>query len=196
MKNGKTTTRRLAYAAFVMCAFTAASCGGNKMDDPKEVAEEQNEERFDERQSEKDAQFLVEAAGINMEEIELGKLAQQKGMLADVKDLGKMMEEEHTAALNDLKTLAESKSITLPGSLSDEAREKYDKLSGKTGREFDKEYCDMMVNGHEKAINKFEKAASDANDGDIRNMANTMLPSLRTHLEHSKMCQEKAKAAK
>src|SRR5688500_9222851 len=37
MKNGRTTTRRLAYAAFVMCAFTAVSCSGNKTEDPKDV---------------------------------------------------------------------------------------------------------------------------------------------------------------
>lgn len=195
MKNGRTTSRRLAYAAFVMCAFTAVSCGGNS-EDPKDVAEEQNEERFDDRRSEKDAQFLVDAAAINMEEIELGKLAQQKGTFSDVKDLGKMMEEEHTAALNDLKTLAENKAVTLPSGMTDDARNAYDKLSEKTGNDFNIEYCDMMVDGHEKAIKKFEDAASDSDDEDIRNWASSMLPSLRTHLEHSKMCLEKCKDMK
>lgn len=196
MKNGRTTTRRLAYAAFVMCAFTAVSCGGNKTEDPKDIAEEQNEERFDDRRSEKDAQFLVEAAEINLEEIELGKLAQQKGTFADVKDLGKMMEEEHTTALNDLKTLAENESVVIPTELTENGREAYDKLSGKTGKDFDKAYCDMMVDGHENAIDKFEDAASNSDDEDIRNWASSMLPSLRTHLEHSKACLEKCKNMK
>ena len=197
MKKLTTTTKRFAYVALLsMSAFAVTSCNSNKPEDPKDIAEEQNDERFDERKSEKDAQFLVEAATINMEEIKLGELAQQKGTLADVKDLGKMMVKEHTQALADLTKLAESKSVVLPAALPEEAQKAYDKLNEKTGKDFDKEYCDKMVKGHKDAIDKFEKASSDAEDADIRNWASSMLPSLRTHLDHSNMCQEKAKAAK
>jgi len=197
MKKLTTTTKRFAYVALLsMSAFAVTSCNSNKPEDPKDIAEEQNDERFDERKSEKDAQFLVEAATINMEEIKLGELAQQKGSLADVKDLGKMMVAEHTKALADLTKLAENKSVVLPAALPEEAQKAYDKLNEKTGKDFDKEYCDKMVKGHKDAIDKFEKASSDAEDADIRNWASSMLPSLRTHLDHSNMCQEKAKAAK
>jgi len=197
MKNLKTTTRTVAFATMMgMSAFAVVSCNSNKPEDPKDVAEEQNDERFDERKSEKDAQFLVEAATINMEEIKLGELAQQKGTMADTKDLGKMMVTEHKKALADLTKLAESKSIVLPAALPEEAQDAYDKLNEKTGVDFDKEYADKMVKGHKDAIDKFEKASSDAEDADIRNWASSMLPSLRTHLEHSEMCQEKAKAMK
>jgi len=197
MKKVTTTARQLSWVMFLgLGTLVAASCSGNKPEDPAEVAEEQNEERFDDRSSEKDAAFMVEAAGINLEEIKLGELAQERGTIADVKDLGKMMVDEHTKAQNNLQTLADSKSISLPASLTEDGQDAWDKLSDKTGKDFDKEYCDMMVDGHEKAIKKFEKASTDSDDPDIRNMASNMLPSLRTHLEHAKMCQEKAKAMK
>lgn len=189
-------THYLAHALFIGAAFFATSCGGDKPEDPADVAEEMNEEQFDDRKSEKDAEFVAEAAAINMEEIELGELAQEKGMSQDVKDLGKMMVDEHTKALNDIKMLADKKGITIPSSLTEDAQDKYNKLNEKSGKDFDKEYADMMVKGHEKAIDKFEKASSDADDMDIRDMAASMLPSLHTHLEHSKECQEKAKARK
>src|SRR5687768_18565847 len=81
--------------------------------DPKEVAEEQNEPKKDATR-EKDEKFLVDAAELNMEEIQLGQLAQQKGTSEDVKNLGKMMTDDHTKALSDLSALAASKSIAIP----------------------------------------------------------------------------------
>ena len=197
MKNVKRTANRsLAFLGGLgLSLFVLHACGGNP-DDPKEIAEDQNDERFDDRKSEKDANFLVEAAAINLEEIKLGELAQQKGTLEDTKALGKMMVKEHTAAWNELKALAASKSITIPQVLTEDGQDAYDDLNEETGLDFDKEYAGTMVKGHKSAIRKFENASSNAEDGDIRNWASSMLPGLRTHLEHSEACKEKAKAAK
>jgi len=198
MKKVTTTAKRLAYVAIIgLSTFAVTSCNSNKPEDTADVAEDQNEERFDDRKSEKDAEFLVEAAGINMKEIKLGELAQERGTTADVKDLAKMMIKEHTQATQDLQKLADSKSIVLPTALTEDGQDAWDKLNEqKTGKDFDKEYCDMMVDGHEKAIRKFEDAASDAKDMDIRNWASSMLPALNGHLEHAKMCKEKCKDMK
>ncbi|HLP56093.1 MAG TPA: DUF4142 domain-containing protein [Fluviicola sp.] len=199
MKSVKTTSKRFVYVAFLSLStsiFLATACEGNAAEDPKEIADDRNDERFDDRKSEKDAEFLVEAAEINMKEIELGELAQQKGTMQDVKDLGKMMVDEHSAALDELQQLADRKSIDLPASLTKDGQDAYDKLNEKSGKDFNKEYCDMMVKGHKKAIDLFEKYASDAEDSDIRNWASSMLPSLRVHLEHSVQCEEKYKAMK
>lgn len=198
MKNVRVTAKRsVAYLGFLgLSLFFINACGSNNADDPKEIAEDQNEEKFDDRKAEKDADFLVEAAAINLEEIKLGELAQQKSTNADVKALGKMMVTEHTASLKDLKGLAATKNITIPGVLTEDGQDAYDDLNEETGKDFDKEYCNMMVKGHKSAIRKFEKASSNAEDPDIRNWASSMLPSLRTHLEHSEACEAKCKAAK
>lgn len=197
MKNVRRTTRRsMAYlGALTLSLFVVHACGGNP-DDPKEIAEDQNEEKFDDRQSEKDADFLVEAAAINLEEIKLGELAQERGMMEDTKALGKMMVNEHTAALKDLKALAAKKNITIPAVLTEDGQDAWDDLNEEKGMSFDKEYASMMVQGHKSAIRKFENASSNAEDADIRNWASSMLPGLRTHLEHSEACKEKAKEMK
>ncbi len=67
----------------------------------------------------------------------------------------------------------------------------YQKLIDKPGRDFDKAYCDMMVDGHKKAVDRFESAAADSKDSDIRSWANSMLPILRSHLDHAMVCQAK-----
>ena len=112
MKNLKTT---VLYATLIITAMIGTtSCNSNKTEDTKEVAEDSNDEKYKEKDNEKDAQFLVNAAELSMEEVSLGKLAQQKSSLSYIKELGKMMEEDHTQYLAAVTALAQTKSITLP----------------------------------------------------------------------------------
>ncbi len=48
-----------------------------------------------------------------------------------------------------------------------------------------------MVDGHKDAISKFEKAASEAHDPQIKQWATSMIPDLRKHLDQSLICQNK-----
>lgn len=185
----------LIFICFVS-VLLLVSCDNRK--DPKEAAEERNEEMDEQVEGdlnkERDEDFLIKAAEINLEEIRLGELAQQKGSAPDVKELANMLVESHTKAMNDLKSLANSKSIAIPTSTTDKVQDAYDKLNEKTaGNDFDKEFCDMMVKGHRNAIDAFEKAASNAADADIKSWAASMLPDLRMHLDKALACDEKLK---
>ena len=195
MKNISQFKTTMLQSAFVAAAFLgASSCTESqkqqKPEDTKEVAEERNEAKFNTNKSEKDAQFLVNAAEISLEEIRLGKLAQQNSKMADVKEMGKMMENAHTKSFEDLKALAMKKAITIPTAPTDNVEEAYKKLTDKNTK-FDKEYSDMMVKGHKDAIEKFEKASTDATDEDIKKWAAATLPTLRTHLDYAMICQKK-----
>ena len=119
------------------------------------------------------------------------QISTNKGTQPAVKELGKMMEDEHTKAQNDLQALAASKQITIPLTLTENGMDANKKLMDKTGKDFDKSYCDMMVSGHKDAISKFEKASTDAIDPDIKSWATTMLPSLHMHLDNAMACQNK-----
>lgn len=197
MKKIEYIKKALLPVTFVATVLIIASCGYNqKPNDTKVVAEEQNDERFDNNKQEKDAEFLVNAAEINLEGIQLGQLAQQKGETAQVKELGKMMEDAHTKSLNDLTALAKSKMITIPTSSTDNAQDAYQDLNEKSGNDFDKSYVDLMVSDHKDAIETFEDASTDSNDSDIKNWATVSLPGLRTHLNHSVELQNNLTASK
>ena len=199
MKKTSLFSKVLLGTAIFTIAFAMQSCKDEaKPEDPKEVAEDENEAKFDDTNEdmEKDSDFLVAAAEVDMKEIELGKLAQQKSTNKDVQALGKMMVEQHMKASADTKALAEKKGVTLPAALTEKGKEAYEDLNDKTGHDFDKAYADKMVDGHEKMIDKMEKASEKAEDADIRMWAANMLPVLRTHLEHAKMTKEKVDAVK
>lgn len=173
----------------VVLTLTLLSCNNTKTEDTKDVAEEHNEAKFS-NAKEDDANFLVNAAAINLEEIELGNLAQTRGTVNHVKELGEMMLTEHNTALTELTALAAKKQITIPTSLTDKGMSASKKLMDIKVSKFDKEYADMMVSGHKDAISVFEKASTNALDADIRNWATSMLPALRKHLDHAMTCQK------
>jgi putative membrane protein len=188
MKNFKTVFIQATLIIAIIIGIT--SCGNNNSKDTKDVAEDHNDAKFDKNDNEKDAQFLVNAAEISIEEISLGQLAQQKGSANHVKELGKMMEESHTKSLAELTALAKTKSISLPTSKTDNVKEAYKNLNEKSGNDFGKEYSSMIVNGHKKAIELFEKASTDCTDPDIKAWAAATLPILRTHLDQAMICQK------
>jgi putative membrane protein len=188
MKNYKTKMLQVTLILAVMLGVSA--CNSNKAEDTKVIAEDQNEEKIDNKKSEKDAQFLVNAAEITRSEISLGQLATQFAMTSYVKELGKMMEEAHTKSLADLTELAKTKNITIPDAQTDDGQEAYKKLSKTKGKEFDKAYAELMVKKHNDAISLFENASTESTDIDIRAWATSTLPNLRMHLDQSLMCQK------
>lgn len=171
--------------------FCVSSCNTTKKpEDTKDIAEVKNEEKFENTNKEKDGLFLVNASEINLKEIQLGQLAQERSKTISIKELGKMMEESHRKSQNDLIALATKKSITIPTSLTDNARDAYKKLTDISDADFDKEYSDMMVIGHKDAISKFDKASTDSKDADIKAWAATTLPILHSHLDCAINCQK------
>ena len=186
----KLKSKVLFAALVVSTVFGSSSFVAQNTGESKLVTARVNSPMFSKVNTEKDAEFLVVASELLMEEINLGKLAHEKGRMSHVKDLGKKMQDDHTKSLAELTTLAKSKNISLPTSPTEDANKYYKDLNDKSGNEFDKAYIDMMVNNHKNAIKIFEKASTDSDDYDIKTWALNTLPTLRVHHDHSKVCQK------
>lgn len=118
-----------------------------------------------------------------MMEVELGKMAADKGKNQQVKDFGNMMVTDHSKANDNLKDIASKKNIDVPASLTEDQRKDVDKLSKKSGSDFDKAYVDMMVDDHKKDVNAFKKASDKLTDNDLKTFATNTLPTLQKHLD-------------
>jgi len=186
---------------FAAGAFCFQSCGpGNtsNTDDPVDQAMDQNENRLDNQQGntgnrEDDAEFAVKAADSGLAEVNASEVAQQKAQDQRVKDFAAMMVQDHTKANEELKMIAASKNITLPTAPGEPHLKDIADLNEYTGADFDKEYMDLMVNNHEKAVSLFEDAADNAEDGEIKAYAAKTLPALQKHLEHAKTIRDALK---
>jgi putative membrane protein len=133
-----------------------------------------------------DADFSVEVANGNMIEVQLGGLAKTKAVKSRVKSFASMMITDHKKISEDLQKIATSKNISLPQELSSEAQKDINRLSKKEGLDFDRSYINMMVADHKKDVNKFEKAAKNCKDPDLKNFIEQTLPVLRKHLDSAR----------
>ncbi len=136
--------------------------------------------------SAQDAKWAVDIANAGMTEIELSKVAQTKAVNPRLKGFADMMVTDHTAAADKLKTIAASKSITLPDKLSDDSQKALDELNKKSGKDFDKAYTNDMLDGHKKAVDAFQKGSTNLQDADLKNFAAQTLPTIQMHQDSIK----------
>jgi len=139
------------------------------------------------------ADFMVKVADVGMTEVKLGGIAQDKGMNKRVKEFGAMMTRDHSKAGDELKGLARRKNVTLPENVGEDHQKKIDDLSKKTGKDFDRAYIDMMVDGHQSTVSDFEKASNNTKDPDVKSWVDKTLPTLKMHLDSAKAIQKAIK---
>jgi putative membrane protein len=97
-------------------------------------------------------EFINHMTIANMAEIQLGKLAADRGMINDVKGFGTRMVDDHTKANQELTQIAKQLGVTPPAQLDQKHRDLHERLSKLQGREFDREYMSAMVQGHQEVL--------------------------------------------
>jgi len=130
-----------------------------------------------------DAAFIVDAANGGMTEIELGKLALQKGVSKQVKNFGLMMVKDHSKINDMIKAIAVTKNISIPKAPGAKEQKIISKLTGKSGKDFDKAYIDDMIEDHQDDIKAFQTAAKKCLDPDVKSFAAKTIPILQEHLD-------------
>ncbi|MDF2190297.1 DUF4142 domain-containing protein [Paraflavitalea sp. CAU 1676] len=157
----------------------------SKPEESKEVAEEKNEDKFKTDSSEDKAAFVVDAVSGNIAEVKLAQLAIEKSSDKEIKDIAKSLEADHTAALNDLRTLATNKAISIPTDEPDKTKEQIKDLSDDQPADFNKNWVKALMDKHEKTISDYEKELNNSKDEDIKAWITKVLPVIRTH--HDKL---------
>jgi putative membrane protein len=143
-----------------------------------------------------DQDFIANAAKGNRAEVTLGKMVASKTKDPSVRQFAQQMVKDHGAALNELTQLAQSKNITLPEGLPDDATALQSKLSSATGKALDKDYMDGMVDDHKKDVSEFQDASQNAKDPDVKQWATKTLPTLQAHLEKAQKIDAKVGGGK
>lgn len=133
-----------------------------------------------------DKTFIKKAAQGGLAEVELGKLATEKASNEEVKKFGQRMVDDHTKMLDDLKQLAQSKGVELPGSpgMGDKAHELG--LRSKSGKDFDKEYMSEMVKDHEKDVKETADLAQKVKDPELKSAIEKAHGKIQQHLAMAK----------
>ena len=140
-----------------------------------------------------DNEFARNAAEGGMAEVKLGELAEQKGSSDTVKNFGKQMVTDHSAANEKLKDIASQQNLQLPTALSKHDERVYDKLSKLSGAAFDRAYAKDMVDDHEQDISDFKTEANGGQNAAVKNFASATLPTLEDHLKMAREMEQQVK---
>ncbi|HMJ06969.1 MAG TPA: DUF4142 domain-containing protein [Chthoniobacterales bacterium] len=128
--------------------------------------------------------FIMKAANGGMTEVELGKIAAEKGGSDEVKDFGNQMVKDHSKANDDLKEVAGKMGVEVPAALNAEHKATVDKFSGMTaGAAFDKAYVHEMIKDHEKDIAEFQAAQKKVKNADLKSFIEKTIPVMQEHFD-------------
>ena len=137
-------------------------------------------------QSQEDQTFVNEASQGGEMEVKLGQLAERNGPSSDVKEFGVHMVTDHTRLNKELGSAATSIGLTVPADLSEDQKTEYKKLSKLSGKNFDKEYIDLMVKDHTEDLAAFQKAESSVQDPKLKTAISGAIPVIQEHLNMAK----------
>jgi putative membrane protein len=129
-----------------------------------------------------DAAFIPKAASGGMTEVELGKLAAEKGASQEVKDFGNRMVKDHSKANDELKEVAGKMNVTVPGKVDAKHQAMIAKMSALSGAAFDKAYVKGMVKAHKEDIALFEGADKEVKNDDLKKFIENTIPVMKDHL--------------
>jgi putative membrane protein len=132
--------------------------------------------------------FVKKVAISDMMEIQSSQLALSREPDVDTKPFAERMVKDHEETSRQLKNLVNSGKVSgpLPTSLDSDHQKKYDELKSKSGKEFDRAYDQMQLQGHEEAVALFEQYAQGGDNPELKAWAAKTLPTLKEHLAMAK----------
>ena len=148
----------------------------------------------------------------NLEEIKAGQLAQSKASSSGVKDYARTLVQDHQQADKQVLAMADKMHVDMKKNMDmsdmDHSKMDHSQMSGMdqdkmkqhqakmdemqklSGKEFDRAFLSMMVDGHDHVIQMVNTAQSNAK-GDLKAMLDHMLPTLERHKQMAQDLMQK-----
>lgn len=118
-----------------------------------------------------DREFLTVIRFANLWEIPMGKLAQERGTSQKVRDVGKVLAEDHTKLDVAIKDLATKFGVRLPDTASSSTQGWMREIESKTGEAFDKTFADRLRAAHGTVFGLVAEVRSGTRNDVIRQFA-------------------------
>jgi len=143
-----------------------------------------------------DPEVASVAVTANQIDIDNATLAKQKSKNQDVLKFAETMSNDHKAVIDQAVALVKKLNVTpkenaVGTKMQSDAESTRKTLSTKSGKEFDKAYIDNEVAYHKAVIDAVQTVLiPQAQNNELKQLLQNILPALRTHLEHAQMVQK------
>ncbi len=120
--------------------------------------------------AEQDNKFVADSGEGSLAEIELAKLALANSTNKDVRMFAQKMIHDHAVLIANMKPFAMKMGVPAPtkDSLPTDAKDEYQRLSGKKGEEFDKDYINTAILDHQKDLADFKKEYDNTDNAALK----------------------------
>lgn len=118
-----------------------------------------------------DKAFLASSFRIDFNSIAISKLAADKSGNPDVKSLAERMIADHETLQQQMKPFADQWQVLIANSMDAQHQELFDKLSGLSGKDFDKQYVKAMDEDHHLAQTKLMSEMATTKDKTFKGQA-------------------------
>jgi len=180
-------------ARSTLVVVALAILGVTSCEKPGVRAARENEPDLTSRQIEAidDDTFLVKAQKAEITQTTLSQLAMEHSQSRDVRAYALQVITNYRQALVDLTDLMKAKNIARTFADEEIQLEATNRLHGLSGSAFDREYVSLMTAEQQAAVAMFRSVAETGSDPDVRNYAQTVLPSLRKDFDTAAALEKK-----
>lgn len=144
--------------------------------------------------AEADQKFVEKVAQDGIAEADLGALAKERAKSDEVKQFAQRMIDDHGKANEQLEEIAKNKGAVVPTEAGEEHSKIRAELADLKGEEFDQKYMAAMAEGHQKAVDLFQKEIESGQDADVKAFAEQTLPTIKEHLSQAQSMVQQAQA--
>jgi putative membrane protein len=148
------------------------------------------------RMDRSERRFVEEMARHSLGEVEVGRIAENRGASEEVKKYGQRIVQDHGKANEELKQLAQSRGIKWPAEPDRAHRRSAERLQKLEGADFDKRFVSEMVKNHQADLKKAQKMAKDARDPELRAFAAKAAPVIEEHLNMARQLADSSATAR
>lgn len=185
MRTKMTSLLRTASCAALLAGLAAAPAAaqyGNPAGMTPGVAQQEPGVPAPDQPNATDRLFSRLATAGGLAEVELGRLAEQKGGSDEVTAFGQRMVADHAKANERLAAVAGEAGIPLPDAPNPEHKALRERLEQLSGRDFDLAYMGGQVRDHIRTAQLLAWEIGSGQDADIQRFAVDTLPAVQEHL--------------
>lgn len=129
-----------------------------------------------------DSGYIREVASLNMAEVRLGTLAQQRASNSAVKQFARQMVNDHKNQGQQWTTLAAQNGLPASATLNPMQQSQLDSLSKLSRADFDRAYMSAMVADHQQALGTLQRISTYAQSAKVKGLAATGTQAVQQHL--------------
>jgi len=128
-----------------------------------------------------DGKLIRDVITDDLLESRLSQIAEQKAVNSSVKQFAQRMVSDHTRMQGEWTLMASQNGMSVNPLMDNTDKAKVDELNRLSGPEFDRTYMNLMIQGHQDALNRLQNEGQYAQSAPVRARVASDLPIVREH---------------